>query len=185
MNELLVPDRECGPCTVCCTVHVIIDPELRKPPGVTCPHCRSGSGCAIYDARPRTCRGHFCAWRQLAQLDESWRPDLSNVYFELKSDPPEHYRHVLPQAPFGLRIMLLGDLDTARLGKLALTVAALVENQVPVILALAAPEHHLGGSLLLNPLLKPFAAECGAAYMEAFAKALHTCMNLPPQKIAV
>lgn len=178
----LVPNRECGPCNACCTQPVILDPALKKAPGVVCPNWKANIGCSIYEDRPRTCRGHFCAWRQLAQFDDSWRPDLSNIYIELKCDPPEHYRHVLPDAPFALKFTLLGDLAPHRLGQLATTIASLVENDVPVILAVAAPPEHFGCHMLLNPVLKPFAASVSQPFMEAFATALHTLLSTKPAK---
>jgi len=133
MSLLSVPNRECGPCTVCCKVHVILDPALKKLPGVLCRYASAEAGCTIYETRPETCRGHFCAWRQLAQFDESWRPDLSNIYIELKGDPPEH----------------------------------------------------LGCHVLLNPGLKPHAAALGQPFMDGFARALRTCFDMPPEKIAI
>jgi hypothetical protein len=180
-----VPNRECGPCNVCCTQPVILDPELRKAPGVLCPNWKAGTGCTIYANRPQTCRGHFCAWRQLHQFDDSWRPDLSNIYIELKGDPPEHFRHALPDAQFAFKFTLLGDLAPQRLGLLATTIASLIANDVPVILAMAAPPEHLGCHILLNPGLKPHAAAVGPAFMEGFAKALHTLLTMPPEKVAI
>ncbi len=184
MNQL-VANRECAPCNVCCTQPVILDPALKKAPGVLCPNWRASTGCAIYEQRPQTCRGHFCAWRQLGQFDESWRPDLSNVYIELKSDPPEHYRHVLPDAPFAFKFTLLGDLAPHRLGLLATTIASLISENVPVILAIAAPPEHLGCHMLLNLGLKPLASNFGNEFMEGFAKALYTLLNTPPQKAVI
>ena len=182
MTFELVPNRECGPCNACCTQPVILDPELKKPPGVLCPNWRAGMGCSIYETRPQTCRGHFCAWRQLPQFDDSWRPDLSNVYIELKSDPPEHYRHVLPDASFAFKFTLLGELQPQRLGLLATTIASLIAHDVPVILAMAAPPEHMGCHMLLNADLKPYAAAAGQPFMAGFAKALFTLMSMPPEK---
>ena len=185
MGIQLVPGRVCGPCTVCCKEPPIIEAVLKKPPGVLCPHCRTNEGCTIYEDRPGTCRSHFCAWRLLPQFDESWRPDLSNIYIELKGDPPEHFRHVLPEATFAFKFTILAGLDAARLESLATAVAGLVEYDLPVILAVAAPPEHLGCRMLLNPSLKPFAADAGQAFFEAFAAALHSCSDFTPVKAAV
>lgn len=185
MDIQLVPNRECGACTVCCELPAILDPALRKAPGVRCPNCLQQGGCGIYETRPETCRGHYCAWRCLAQFDESWRPDLSKVYIELKSDPPEKYRHEFPDAPFAIRFTLLGDLDPPRLGLLATTIASLVQSDVPVILSIAPPPGHLGSRILLNKGLKPFATNPGLPFLEAFAKALHTLQATPPEKVAL
>jgi hypothetical protein len=181
----LVPNRECGPCNACCKYPIILDQALKKPPGVLCPNWGAEVGCTIYEQRPVSCRGHFCAWRQLTQFDDSWRPDISNVYIELKDDPPEHFRHVLPNAPFAFRFVLLGELIPQRLGLLATTIAALIDHDVPVILAVAAPPEYLGCHMLLNPNLKPVAAACGREFMEGFATALHTCLTMPPEKTVI
>lgn len=183
MSLPLVPNRECGPCNVCCRVHAILDPEFKKPPGILCGFWKGG--CRTYETRPQTCRGHYCAWRQLAQFDESWRPDLSGVYIELKPDPPEHFRHVFPNAPFALRFTLLGELAPERLGLLATTIAALICNDVPVVLALTAPPEHLGCYMLLNEHLKPFAADLGQPFMVGFAKALYALQEMKPEKVVV
>jgi hypothetical protein len=183
MSLPLVPGRECGPCNACCTQPVILDPALKKPPGVLCPNWQDG--CTIYETRPAPCRGHFCAWRQLPQLDDSWRPDLSNIYIELKDDPPEHFRHVLPQAPFALKFTLLSDLIPQRLGLLATMIASLIDHDVPVILAVAAPPEHLGCHMLLNPPLKPFAAAMGQPFLEGFAKVLLNLGAMPPEKVVM
>jgi hypothetical protein len=49
----LIPGRECGDCTVCCTAPSINKPEIQKLSGAACRHCTSlpsgGGGCAIYD----------------------------------------------------------------------------------------------------------------------------------------
>ena len=44
-KSYLVPDRECGACTACCTHLAIV--AIDKLAGVTCEHCIAGAGCAI------------------------------------------------------------------------------------------------------------------------------------------
>lgn len=185
MDLQLVPNRICGPCNVCCKQPAILEPELKKAPGVLCPHCRETAGCTIYETRPATCRTHFCAWRLLHQFADDWRPDLSNVYIEIKGDPPEHFHHLLPNASFALKFTLLGELNPLRLGLLATTIASLIDHDLPVILAVAAPPEHLGCHMLLNETLKPYAAECGREFFQAFAKALHACSDFEPLKAAI
>jgi hypothetical protein len=74
----LIPGRDCGGCTVCCTAMTINKPEIQKQSGVTCRHCKE-TGCAIYDSRPPICRAWFCAWRTVEIFDDNWRPDRSGV----------------------------------------------------------------------------------------------------------
>ncbi len=182
MSLAPVPGRECGACNVCCKLHAIIDPELKKLPGVLCSHWTAGTGCSIYERRPETCVGHHCGWRRLGQLDESWRPDGSNIYIELKGDPPEHFRHALPNAVFCFRFTLLDAIAPQQLGLLATTIASLIDHDVPVVLALAVPPEHLSSHILLNPKLKLHAAACDEAFQEGFAKAIMTLMQVPPEK---
>lgn len=74
--------RQCGACTACCHVLEIDDPELQKPAGVLCRHCRNG--CSIYERRPQVCRDWLCMWREFPGLfDESWRPDRSGVLMRM------------------------------------------------------------------------------------------------------
>ena len=74
----LIPGRDCGDCTVCCTALNIDKPEIQKKSGVTCKNC-VGGGCAIYETRYPVCRGYYCAWRTVGIFDAAWRPDQSGV----------------------------------------------------------------------------------------------------------
>jgi hypothetical protein len=74
----LIPGRECGACTVCCTAPSINKPEIQKLSGAACRHC-VGGGCAVYDSRPPVCRAFYCAWRTVDIFGEDWRPDKSGV----------------------------------------------------------------------------------------------------------
>jgi hypothetical protein len=92
VEDYLVPGRECGECTACCTHLHIDEPELQKPGGVTCGNCRENAGCTIYATRPKVCRTWFCCWRIMAEFDDSWRPDKSNILITLETAniPPEY-----------------------------------------------------------------------------------------------
>src|ERR1700748_2352421 len=96
----LVPNRECGTCTACCTVLLIDEPDFQKLPGVTCPHCKVASGCQIHETRYAICRGFFCGWRYLQNLDDSWRPDLCGFMIRDQREhiPPGYH-------PQGLRFL--------------------------------------------------------------------------------
>ncbi len=72
--------RECGPCTVCCTV--LAETELKKPMRCACEHVRS-SGCGIYATRPRACSDFHCLWlRGALPAEEQFRPDQLGVLFD-------------------------------------------------------------------------------------------------------
>jgi hypothetical protein len=79
--DYLVPGRQCGDCKICCVLPPIDEPEMQKQTNATCRH-RLAGGCDIYETRPSVCRTYFCGWRQLAFLDEDWRPDISGVLIE-------------------------------------------------------------------------------------------------------
>jgi hypothetical protein len=135
----LVAGRTCGDCTVCCTAMAIDKPEIQKEAGVTCRHC--AGGCTIYDTRPPLCRDYHCGWRQLAILDESWRPDRSGVFVELEP----------MQGQTGLSLVLVGNpLKTLRQPWFIDFVAAGVRGNIPLSLGIPGPRGHQGASLLLN-----------------------------------
>ena len=80
----LVPERECGECTACCVVLLIDDQNFKKPADQACSNLMEQGGCKIYNKRPSVCQDWHCAWRFMAQLDDTWRPDRSGVL--LRSD---------------------------------------------------------------------------------------------------
>lgn len=72
---LLLIQRSCGECSVCCD-YVSID-ELQKPARTPCRHLSpAGYGCAIYESssRPKVCHDFQCAWRRGVGREED-RPD--------------------------------------------------------------------------------------------------------------
>jgi hypothetical protein len=68
----LVPGRSCGTCTMCCKL-LAID-VLDKPRGVWCSKCDHKRGCTVYETRPEPCRGFYCGYLRLADLDDNWKP---------------------------------------------------------------------------------------------------------------
>lgn len=84
-NALLGPvlsDRDCGDCTICCTVLTVDTPDFGKPGGTPCVHLAS-HGCSIHATRPHICRTWFCAWRRVASLPDEARPDRSGILVSL------------------------------------------------------------------------------------------------------
>jgi hypothetical protein len=79
----VVSFRSCGACQACCTVVGV--EELRKPHWTRCVH-QCHSGCAIYEERPRSCRGYSCLWAAgLLDGDESRRPDRLGIILDLRT----------------------------------------------------------------------------------------------------
>ena len=71
--------RECGTCTLCCTVTLV--PEFQKPPGKTCAMCEGGTGCLIYNRRPKSCREFTCQWLA-GDMPLGMRPDMAHFALE-------------------------------------------------------------------------------------------------------
>ncbi len=66
--------RSCEACTLCCKVMAIDEPELKKPKGEWCKHCKPGKGCGIYESRPPLCQAFACAWLVDPSLGPEWYP---------------------------------------------------------------------------------------------------------------
>lgn len=76
--------RECGECTLCCTVTRV--PELKKAENYACNYC-TDEGCSIYDERPVSCQGFRCSWLD-GELGDDMRPDKLHVVLEKLPDVP-------------------------------------------------------------------------------------------------
>lgn len=140
----LVPGRECGDCTICCTALSVDAPALRKPNGITCPHL-CASGCTTYDSRPGVCRDWYCAWRMSDTLGDDWRPDRSGFLVEMLFEGiPEGF------AGPGIRFTLLrATADIAWPPFVHLVTRAIAIRQ-PVFLSMVGPPGHLAASSFLN-----------------------------------
>ena len=142
----LVPVRECGDCTDCCTWLAINKPEVQKQPGATCKHC-TGAGCGIYETRYPICRDYYCAWRGMDIFDESWRPDRSGVFAYVETDGiAENFNFSI-----GIGLMLVGHpLKTVRQRWFQDFVVTGIMNSVPLFLSLPGPPGHQASTCSLN-----------------------------------
>ncbi|HIG8367782.1 YkgJ family cysteine cluster protein [Enterobacter kobei] len=82
-EKYLVPERNCGECTVCCISLRIEQPELTKGADIPCPNLSPTKGCAIYDSRPTVCRTWFCGWRVMPFVKEDMRPDKMKILIKI------------------------------------------------------------------------------------------------------
>jgi hypothetical protein len=142
----LVAGRECGACTVCCTVPTINKPEIQKLSGATCRHC-TGAGCAVYETRPPICRSYYCAWRTVEIFDDSWRPDKSGVmpYVETEGISDAF------DLSTGIGLMLVGNpLKTVRQRWFQDFVTTGIMNSVPLFLSLPGPRGYQAATVSLN-----------------------------------
>ena len=106
----LVSDRSCDGCTMCCKVLTIV--EIEKPAQVWCSDCAIGTGCKIYEDRPKPCREFFCHYRRDAGLGEHWAPKKSKIIVAYEDENERLAIHVdesrktaWRQAPFYQEIM--------------------------------------------------------------------------------
>jgi uncharacterized protein len=77
--------RSCGTCSLCCKLEEINDPELTKPAGVWCQHCRPGKGgCSIYATRPSLCRVYACQWLVDLGVGDHWQPMRSRMVLNIE-----------------------------------------------------------------------------------------------------
>jgi hypothetical protein len=143
------PGRECGTCTVCCYALPIDNEELQKLPGEVCANC-TGRGCRIYETRPRTCRGFYCGWWLLPQLDDDWRPDRSGVLITPQNENiPE--RFVLRE---GIEFMILAGEDAVRRPGFVETVLTFVRREVATFIAVPGPVGYFATRILVNDMLR-------------------------------
>lgn len=78
LEKLLIKNRKCGSCSVCCTSLRIEQPTLKKLADVPCQHLKPQGGCSVYNERPDVCRTWYCGWR-IMDIGPEMRPDRSKV----------------------------------------------------------------------------------------------------------
>ncbi len=162
MNGEPIPGRECGSCNVCCVALTIDDPELQKVQGYRCPNATPDNGCAIYAARPQTCRTFYCGWRLLKWVKPTLRPNPSGVLIRLiRQDQDE----------LGIVVTLL-DRAALRAEGLAETVAAAVAAGAPVYLHVPGPPGYTSAQARIDDLLAgPVAARDKAGVIDVLRQA--------------
>jgi hypothetical protein len=74
--------RDCGDCSLCCTVLKVDSPDFKKSADQPCAHL-APRGCSIHAIRPNICRTWFCVWRRVAAMPEEARPDRSGLLVSL------------------------------------------------------------------------------------------------------
>src|SRR4051794_6535244 len=61
-------------------------PELERPRGTWCTHCKVGQGCGIYSERPSVCRGFYCTYLLSPMLGEHWFPGRCKMVVVVESE---------------------------------------------------------------------------------------------------
>jgi hypothetical protein len=88
-------------------------------------------GCSIYSKRPTPCREWFCVWRNLSELDDSWRPDKSGVMIEFSD---EQFPGIFANR-VGFRFTVINKEKATRNNKLAKFLKKQISNGVPCLLS--------------------------------------------------
>jgi hypothetical protein len=146
----LVPGRDCGACTVCCKELTVDTDAIRKVQGIACVHCIAGGGCGIYHQRPAICRDWFCLWRRYAWLDDTWRPDRSQILLRATDDDvPAGYA-----AGSGVVLDVLGPCEIVLRHEVVTAIATFISAGVATFLSVPALPGYAGGRVLLNPSLQ-------------------------------
>lgn len=96
-EPLILPDRSCGSCTLCCKVLSI--EELQKPQNEWCAHCAVGTGCKVYDKRPRECSSFFCGYLTWPITGKHWFPASSKMVIVSELEGQRIAIHVDPSRP--------------------------------------------------------------------------------------
>jgi hypothetical protein len=142
----LIPGRDCGDCTICCTWPTINQPEIQKVSGSTCKHC-TAKGCGIYADRYPVCRRYYCAWRTVDIFGDDWRPDKSGVlpYVETEGISEDF------DLSTGIGLMLVGHAGhIVRQKWFQDFVVTGVLSSVPLFLSLPGPRGHQAATVSLN-----------------------------------
>lgn len=181
MEPELVASRSCGECNVCCVSLAIDDPVLQKQEGHRCRHAQRDNSCAIYEARPQTCRTFYCGWRRLKWIRETLRPDKSGVlvrlHGELLMDTGEKHLGV---------IFSLLNAAALKADGLAESVAAGVGAGVPVYLHVPGPPGHTGCHVRINEALHDAVLNRDkAAVLETLRQIRNMARTMPHERVTV
>jgi hypothetical protein len=79
---------------MCCKL-LAVD-VLDKPRAQWCPHCDQKRGCTIYKTRPDPCRGFYCGYLRLPQIDERWKPSKAKFLINYEDHAKRIVIHVDP-----------------------------------------------------------------------------------------
>ncbi len=180
-NSLLVEDRECGACTVCCVNLTIDDPALQKLPGVKCKNMIKAGGCKIYQDRPKTCRDWYCMWRYIPGLDESWRPDLKGIVIKrVFEDIPQGYENKI-----ALDFEVIGPKKVIHDTDFINILAGYITQGFPCFLSYGQPRTAATMTFLNNLLLGPIESGNLELVKEKLSAAFKICVKEKKDKIII
>jgi len=82
--------RECGDCNLCCKLPMIKEENFYKKEYTWCKNCDvGGTGCTIYNDRPKTCKTFICGWLE-GSVPLEWKPNKVGFIVTVEPHGPEH-----------------------------------------------------------------------------------------------
>ncbi len=180
-NTLLVENRECGECTVCCVNLTINDPDLQKLPGVKCTNMIKAGGCKIYDSRPKACRDWYCMWRFLPNLDDTWRPDLKGIVIKrVFDDIPAGY-----EGKIALEFEIIGPKKIIHDADFINMISSFILQGFPCFISYGKPRT-VTTMVFLNDLLREaIESRIPELIEEKISNAFKICLKKPKDKIVI
>ncbi|HPF46181.1 MAG TPA: hypothetical protein PK690_04890 [Emcibacteraceae bacterium] len=139
-------------------------------------------GCSIYNSRPNVCQKWFCAWRNLPDLDDSWRPDKMGVLLEFADEnfPPPFAGRI------GFRFTILDKKKIENNKKLAKFIIQQMKNGVPCILTYGNDEETEPATAFLNiALFSAVQSNNINNVLFELKKAIQACEKIPKIKVKV
>jgi hypothetical protein len=139
-------------------------------------------GCGIYSSRPKVCNDWYCAWRNMAHLDDDWRPDRMGVMLEFSQDnfPGEYAGKV------GFRLTILDKTKIKSNAKLANFVGTQIHNKVPCIISYGTMVAELPTAGFLNyALAKAVGLRSEEGILYGITKAIEACEAQPKEMVKI
>ncbi len=94
--------KECGDCTLCCTVYDI--PDLEKKAGHACFNTKGDGGCSVWGLHPQICQDFKCLWLKHDDMSGIWRPDHAGFVLRLEPNGTTLAVDVDPARPNAWRV---------------------------------------------------------------------------------
>jgi len=142
----------------------------------------NNGGCSIYKNRPDPCREWFCAWRNLSELDDSWRPDRSGVMLEFSN---EQFPGIFANR-IGFRFTIIDKEKAGRNIELAKFLTKQISNGAPCLLAYGIEPTQNPPVTFLNGVMKNAAAQPDPkAVLKELNKAIAACEQQPKDFLSI
>src|SRR5262249_11178920 len=113
----------------------------------------TGKGCGVYDSRPTPCRGFYCGWWMLPQLDDGWRPDRCGVLIT-----PQHDEIPLEfELREGIELLIVGGGAAIPRPAFLDFLGLCIRRRVATFVSIPGPEGFFPAKVLVNRHLSSLA----------------------------